>query len=342
MIASAVNRRVLRFVSQNAALISIVVLSVFFATMAPSFRSFKNINFLLYSATPLIVIAIGMGFVVLTGSLDISLGSTAYLSIAVSALLMDSGTVGVWQGVVVAVAVGAAAGVVNGVIIVGLKVNPLVATLGTLTIYRGIALVLTDSLEVSIPEALRKAGTFRIGDVFVVAVFALVLLVLMQIVLKRTYFGRRTVALGNNEETARQLGMRPRRTAFSVFVLAGTMAGIAGVISAAQVGQVNTFIGRGIEFTAVAAVVVGGISLFGGTGDMRSVFLGAVLLELIRNGLIHTRANPFLFEFIVGVVIFVGMSVDAFKSRTLPNRIRGGQREGPASGHDSKRMTNAP
>lgn len=311
-----------RFVSNNAALISIVVLCIYFSIQAESFRTFRNFNFLLYTASPLIVTAIGMGFVVISGKLDISLGSISYVSIASAALLMDAGTVNTWVGVVIALLVGAAAGAANGFIIVGLRVNPLVATLGTLTIYRGIALILTESFEVALPGDLRAFGTNKFGDVFTVSLAMIFLVALMQLLLKRTTFGRRVVGIGNDEEVARKLGMRPHLTTFGVFVLAGVMAAIAGVISASQVGQVNTFIGRGVEFTAVAAVVLGGMSLFGGRGDMRSVILGAVLLELIRNGLIHTKANPFLFEFIVGVVIFVGMSLDALKSRTNRSLVR--------------------
>jgi ribose/xylose/arabinose/galactoside ABC-type transport system permease subunit len=289
---------------------------LFFSLSAPHFLSFDNISSMVHAAAPMLVISAGMALIVFTGKLDISLGSIAYLSTCIGALLMKDCGFPPPLAIACALVAGAMLGAVNGLIVVFLKVNPLITTLGTLTAFRGIGLILTQSFEIRMPEAVRAFGTGRAGGVFLDVWLAAAILLLMNFAHRNLQFGRQVTALGNGEDVCRRLGIPVRKIVFSGFVLAGLLAGIGGTMSMAQIGQSTTFLGKGMEFTAVAAIVLGGISLFGGEGSiLPGVVVGVLTLELIRNGLNQLGANPYLYEFVNGGIIFVAMSADALKAR---------------------------
>jgi ribose/xylose/arabinose/galactoside ABC-type transport system permease subunit len=294
----------------------VLAVLVFFSLAAPHFLSFANINSLLHAAAPLLVISAGMAFIIFTGKLDISLGSIAYLSTCLGAVLMKDHGFDPKAAVVFTLIGGAFLGAVNGFIVVYLKVNPLITTLGTLTAFRGIGLILTQSYEIRMPEIVRAFGTARTGGVFLDVWLAALVLIALNLVHRRTPFGRQVTALGNGEDVCRRLGISVNRVVFSSFILAGFLAAVGGTLSMAQIGQSTTFLGKGTEFTAVAAIVLGGISLFGGEGKiLPGVAIGVLTLELIRNGLNHLGANPYLYEFVNGGIIFLAMSADALKAR---------------------------
>ncbi|MBI9105286.1 MAG: ABC transporter permease [Spirochaetales bacterium] len=289
---------------------------IFFSLSAPHFLSFTNFNSLIHAAAPLLVIAAGMAFIVFTGKLDISLGSIAYLSTCIGAVLMKNHGFPPSVSFVVVLLFGALLGAVNGFIVVFLKVNPLITTLGTLTAFRGIGLILTQSYEIRMPEIVRAFGTSRIGGVFMDVWLALFLLIVLNFIHRHTAFGKQVMALGNGEDVCRRLGIRVNLVMFTTFILAGFLSSIGGIMSMAQIGESTTFLGKGMEFTAVAAIVLGGISLFGGEGRiLPGVLIGVLTLELIRNGLNHLGANPYLYEFVNGGIIFIAMSADALKAR---------------------------
>ncbi|MCF7942918.1 MAG: ABC transporter permease [Spirochaetia bacterium] len=289
---------------------------LFFTFSAEYFLTFANINSLVHAAAPMLIIAAGMAFVVFTGKLDISLGSIAYLSTCIGAVLMKNLGFPPAAAFIIVLLSGIVLGGINGFIIVILKVNPLITTLGTLTAFRGLGLILTQSFEIRMPEAVRAFGTSRILGVFSDVWLALLLLILLHFIHQKAVFGKQVTALGNGEEVCLRLGIRVDRTIFLTFMLAGFLASIGGIVSMAQIGQSTTFLGKGMEFTAVAAIVLGGISLFGGEGKIiPGVLIGVLTLELIRNGLNHLGANPYLYEFVNGGIIFTAMSADALKAR---------------------------
>jgi len=304
------------FLFKYGFIIILTAVVIFFSIAAPYFLTFKNFNSLIHAAAPLLVIASGMAFIVFTGKLDISLGSIAYLSTCIGAVLMKNHGVSIPAALLITLFFGGFLGAVNGFIVVFLKVNPLITTLGTLTAFRGIGLILTQSFEIRMPEMIRIFGTSRLSGVFVDVLLAVFILLIMHLVHQHTSFGRQVTALGNGEEVCRRLGIRVDLIMFSTFILAGFLSSVGGIMSMAQIGSLTTFLGKGMEFTAVAAIVLGGISLFGGEGRiLPGVLIGVLTLEIIRNGLNHLGANPYLYEFVNGGIIFIAMSADALKAR---------------------------
>jgi len=294
----------------------VLAVIVFFSLSAPHFLDYTNINSLFHASSPMLIVSTGMAFVVMTGKLDISLGSIAYLSTCIGALLMKDLGATPSVAFLLVIIMGALLGAINGFIVVFLRVNPLITTLGTLTAFRGIGLILTQSYEIRMPTVVRAFGTARFSGIFLDVWLAIAVLIVLHFIHRHTVYGRQVTALGNGEEICKRLGIRVESVTFLTFILAGTLASLGGIISMAQIGQSTTFLGKGIEFTAIAAIVLGGISLFGGEGRiLPGVLVGVFTLELIRNGLNHLGANPYLYEFVNGGIIYVAMSADALKSR---------------------------
>ena len=313
-------------------LIVLIAVVAIFAVLAPNFLTVTNLMGILHAAAPLMIIASGLAIVVMTGKLDISVGSNAFLSAAVGILLMTQGNVSPALAIPVVLVTGALLGAINGLIVVGLRVNPLIATLGTMIAYRGLALQLTNSRAYSVPETIRWLGNASLGPVFVDILLGLAVMVIIHVLHTRTPFGRQVMALGNGEEVASRLGVRVARVTFLTFVLSGLLASLGGVVGMLQVGAVSSYLGGGLEFTAVAVIVIGGISLFGGSGSiLPGLLLGILTLEIIRNGLNHLGADPYSYRFVNGGIIFVAMYADSLKSKVRTEvKVTAGDLPAPA------------
>ena len=296
-----------------------------FSIAAPSFFGVHNMLDILHVVSPMIIVAAGMALVVISGKLDISVGSTAYVASAIFALLAHDGIVPFAGAVAIAMGVGLALGLVNALIVVGLRINSLIATLGTMIAFRGLGLSLTDGGLIQLPESIKPFGNAMLGPVYVDTAIALAVLLAIHLLHRRTPFGRQLTAIGNSEDIARRIGIPIARRTFVTLLISGTLAAIAGVMYTMQVAVNTAKIGEGMEFTAVAAVVVGGISLFGGRGNILSaVILGSLIFQIIRSGLQQVGANPYSYRLVEGVVIFVAMYADALKVErgTISARLR--------------------
>ncbi|MCA0049322.1 ABC transporter permease [Mesorhizobium sp. B283B1A] len=307
---------VLQFARGYGFVIVLALVYVAFSVAAPSFFGLANLIDILHVVAPMIIVASGMALVVISGKLDISVGSIAYVASAIFALLMRDGNVPFAVGLVAAIGAGLGLGAINGLIVVGLKVNPLIATLGTMIAFRGFGLSLTDGGLIEMPNAIKPLGNTMLGPIFVDTAIALIVLLAVHLLHRCTPFGRQLTAMGNDEDVARRIGIPVERRTFAALLLSGLLAAVAGVMYTMQVAVSTAKIGEGMEFTAVAAVVVGGISLFGGRGNiLTSVILGSLTFQMIRSGLQHVGANPYSYRLVEGVVIFVAMYADALKAK---------------------------
>jgi ribose/xylose/arabinose/galactoside ABC-type transport system permease subunit len=306
------------FARRHGFVLVILAVYLFFSIAAPSFFGFGNLIDIFHVTAPMMVVASGMGLIVMSGKLDISVGSIAYVASAIFALLMRHTDFSVVAGWGVALAAGLLLGALNAAIIVLLRVNSLIATLGTMIAFRGFGLSLTNGGLIEMPDAIKPLGNVMVGPVFLDTLLAVVIVVAVHLVHRWTNFGRQLTAIGNEEEVARRLGIAVDRRVFASFVLSGFLAAIAGVVYTMQVAVNTSKIGEGMEFTAIAVVVVGGISLFGGRGNiLTAVILGSLTFQMIRSGLQHIGANPYSYRLVEGVVIFVAMYVDALKSERV-------------------------
>lgn len=310
------------FILRHGFNIVLILVFIFFSLAAPYFLNATNLISLLHAAAPMMVIAAGLAVVVMTGRLDISVGSVAFLTTSIGTLLIVRNGVNPLLTVVIMLAVGLLIGALNGFIITVLRVNPLVTTMGMMIGLRGVGLELTKSTNIALPEDIRRLSNAMIGPVFVDILVALGIMLLVHLLITRTQFGRQVFALGNDADTAARLGVRVNRVTFFTFVLSSLLATIGGIMVVVQVGAVSGNIGTGYEFTAMSVIVIGGISLFGGEGTiLPGALRGVLVLEIIRNGLNHLAADPYAYRFINGAIIFIAMYADSLRSR-LPSWIK--------------------
>ena len=304
---------------QYGFIVILLAVVAFFSLFTRTFLSLTNILGLLHASVPLAIVAAGLALVVMTGKLDISIGSVSFFSGAVGVLLMTSHGLTPALGLPLVAATGALCGLLNGLVCVYLGVNPLITTMGSMFVFRGLALQLTGSRAISVAQGLRDFGNYRIGPLFLDILIACAFLLFVHVLHTRTPFGRRVMALGNGAETASRLGVRVQEISIVTFVISGLCAGIGGLFSVFQIGAVTNQMGSGLEFTAIAAIVIGGISLFGGEGAiLPNYLLGVLTLGIIENGLNHLGASPYLYPFVRGGIILVAMYADSLKRSAKP------------------------
>lgn len=276
---------------------ALVVLILFFAATAPErFLTPGNGLTILQQTAVIAIAAFGMTFVIIAGSIDLSVGSVVALSGIVAASVAE--TYGAPVGVMAGLATGAAAGLFSGTVFAFLKVPSFVVTLGMLTAARGMTIAYTGSRPVAVVDSFEALG--RVPGIFVVLLAALMG---TAILLHFTSFGRYTVAVGGQEHVADLSGVPIRRTKALVFMLSGLMAGLGGVVLAARVGAATPQAATGFELTAIAAVVLGGTTLTGGVGSVFNTVVGALIITILLNGLVMHGVRPELQLIIQGLVL---------------------------------------
>jgi rhamnose transport system permease protein len=304
------------------------VLGGLVSLMAPQFLSVDNFSQVATLASIIAVAAVGQAIVVITRGIDLSveamIGLTAYcVARTLELKLLDPA-----GAVAMGLLIGLGLGMVNGFIVAVLKVPAIVATLGTLSIFRGIDYVIAGSHQVplaGLPEGFSETAR---ADVLGIPVFVLLTIAVVavgMILLRYTRFGRQIYAVGSNPEAAAILGIPSRLVVFVAFSLCGLLAGLAGIMWVMQYGTINGTAATGVVLAVVAAVVVGGVNTFGGSGTLAGAAIGALFLGFIANALILVGLSQFWLQAIYGVVILVAVTTDALIRRNL---LRANSRSG--------------
>jgi ribose transport system permease protein len=297
--------------------VALVLVCIAMSILSDSFLSDRNILNVLTQSAVVGIAAVGATFVIITGGIDLSVGSNVALSGMLAATLVIAGVPAV-LGIVICIAVAVAIGTFNGVSIAYLGLVPFIVTLATLGMGRGLTLQLSEGQSVyGLPSGLVWIGSGTIGVIPVPLVLMLVVFVLGHLVLTRTTLGHKVFAVGGNRQAARLSGIRDKRMLFSVYVIAGLCAGLAALILVGRINAATPTAGVGLELQVIAAVVIGGTSLFGGKGSMVGTLIGVLLIAVINNGLTLLDVSPFWVEFIQGALIFVAVLLDAFNQRRL-------------------------
>ncbi|MFQ6067002.1 MAG: ABC transporter permease [bacterium] len=303
------------FILTHGFVLAMILVFIGFSLSSRSFLTPSNLISMVHGAVPMLIVASGLALVVMTGNIDISIGSITFVTAALGSVLMVRYAIPPAIGILIILAAGVGCGALNGFIVSVLKVNSFITTLGMLFALRGIALVLTGARVISIPKTLKELSHFCIGPVFVDILIALGLIFFVHLLRTRTPFGRHLIATGGGAEVAKRMGVRVSRVTFLAFLLSGFFASIGGTLSLFQLGAVTLHMGVGLEFTGIAAIVIGGISLFGGRGTIiPGVLLGVITLAIIETGLIHLGASPYAYSFVRGGIIFGAMYADSLKS----------------------------
>jgi simple sugar transport system permease protein len=317
------------YLIRNAQVLSIagfaVICLVSFSFGSPYFLSGGNLFNLVRQSAPLLIVAVAMTFVITTGGIDLSVGSTVALVNALAAIALQAGIA--WPLVVIAMlAAGALVGAVQGWFAAYQGIPSFIVTLAFLTGLRGFALLLTRGYSIPIKpgSGFDVLGRGSLGPLPVPALLAVAAAFVGFIVLNSTTYGRHVTAVGANLEAARRAGIPARRIGASVFVLTGVAAALAGLITAARLGSGSSNAAVGFELQVIAAVVLGGTSLFGGTGTIVGTVLGTLTIAMIGNGLILMHVSPFFTEIATGAIILgaIWLNASVFARLTGPGRRR--------------------
>jgi ribose transport system permease protein len=293
----------------------IVVASVGFGIANENFYSLTNIGILMRSIAVLFLVSMGMTFIMLTGGIDLSIGSNVAFSGAVGVITLTvTGSAGL--GFLTALLAGMMIGWINGYFIGRLKLSAFMVTLATYALARGLGLVLYDADSINVDNAaFLWLGGVSWGNLPVVIPFVALVFVVLSIVLYRTPFGRDVYAAGANFNTAYVLGRRPARTLVRVYVLSGFLAGLSAIITVGRVSSGQPWAGLYLEFDAITAVILGGTSLFGGRGRLLGTILGVLLYGIIINGLVLTGTNPYLQSLIKGLILLGVVLLDTLTQK---------------------------
>ncbi|SDZ61496.1 ribose transport system permease protein [Evansella caseinilytica] len=297
-------------------LIGLLLIIVIITVLNPGFLSFSNILNVLRQVSINALIAFGMTFVILTGGIDLSVGSILALSGAITASLLASGVDPV-LAVLAGLLVGAALGAFNGLIISKGKVAPFIATLATMTVFRGLTLMFTDGKPITgLGEStfFQMLGRGYLFGIPVPAVTMVVSFLVLYCVLKKTTFGRRVYAVGGNEEAAVLSGIKAGRVKIYVYSLTGFLSALAGIILTSRLNSAQPTAGSMYELDAIAAVVLGGTSLTGGRGWIVGTLVGALIIGVLNNGLNLLGVSSFFQQVVKGGVILLAVLLDRKKS----------------------------
>lgn len=305
-----------------SAFLAIVVLFAGLVTLNPAYFSLQTLGMIFASSQILCLLALGATLVMLTRNIDVSVGSTVGLSAIAVGGALNSGY-GLMTAIAFALAIGALAGAFNGLLVVGLRIPAIVATLGTLGLYRGVMLLWTGGKWIEgLPNSLKALSEPAFIGISPLGWLVLALLLVGGGILSRTAFGRDFYAVGDNLAAARQLGVAVNRTRMLAFTLNGMLAACAGIVFAAQIGFVPNQTGSGLEMKAIAACVLGGISLLGGTGTLLGAFLGAFFLTQIDTVLVLFRLPAWWNDFIAGLVLLGVLVLDGRLRQALARHQR--------------------
>jgi ribose/xylose/arabinose/galactoside ABC-type transport system permease subunit len=291
---------------------------IVYAILSPVFISPSNIRELLAISSPLLVCAVGMTFVLLVAEIDLSVGSIAGVSGALCVVAVANFKQPVAIGAAIGIIGGVAIGAANAFLIVKLKINSFLVTLGMQVFGRGLVFFIVSGEQILITDEMKRIVYSNVYGISILAVISVGLAVIMALVYKYTAFGRRLQAVGCSKTAAAKLGVDVNKTRFAVFVMAGFFAGIAGLMQVGNIGMLNpVFVGNNMEFLAITAAVLGGTSLFGGTGSVvPGTLVGVIFTMSIENGLGILGANPYIYPIVRGVIIYLAMFTDSLKRST--------------------------
>lgn len=283
---------------------------IMFALLSDRFLTTTNMRNVVRNLSPLIIASVAVTPVMIARGLDLSMGSVVAASAVSAATLAVNGTP-LPLAFAFGVLLGTVFGIINGAIIVYLNVSPIIVTLGTLNIARGVAYLISPSaILVGLPPEWGVLGTSSIGPIPTPIIIAAVVFLFFQILMTRTVFGRHVYAIGGNEETARLSGINIERTKLILYIMSGTAAGLAGIVMGSRIGSGDPNIGIGFEFQVIVAVILGGTSLAGGEGRITGTLLGALIVGFLANGLNLAGIEPFWQYVAQGVVLIFAVVLD--------------------------------
>jgi ribose transport system permease protein len=300
---------------------AVIVLFIFFSIVGKNFFTMRSVLSLLLQTSATTIMGIGVTFAIITGGIDLSIGSVVALTGTVAVMAAMAG-VPIWISMLIGILVGVVTGLLNGLMITKLRLPPFIATLGMLMVARGVALTITNANAWPAPDAFGNLGNgtiFDLGRTFPGIPYPVLLMIavafIFSFVLGKTRIGRYIYAVGSNEEAARLSGIKINQVKITAYIISGALAGLVGIILASRMVTSQPNSADGYELYAIASAVIGGTSLMGGVGTIAGTVIGSFIIGILTVGLTMSGANYFLQKIVIGLVVIGAVAVDQLKSR---------------------------
>jgi ribose/xylose/arabinose/galactoside ABC-type transport system permease subunit len=324
--AIAVTKRkniIVRFlqIREIGALLPLIVIFIAAALSNPAFATLPNLLNMARSASYIFIVGVGMTFILCGRGLDLSVGSQVGMTGVVLGVLMVWWKLPIWASVPITIVVGAAAGALNGFFVTVLRIPPFIATLATFYGYRGILEGVTKGTPITpMPAGFKVLGLGQFLGVSLVVWFIALLFVAATFVMRKTKFGRYTLAMGGNPQSTRLAGINTERLTFSLYVVSGLLCCVAGIFFASRFTSAQATTGVGMEMRVIASCIIGGVSLFGGAGSMLGTLIGAAFLVVLDNGMIMAHISGYWQQAVVGCIIIIAIVIDLARKGDLFKR----------------------
>ncbi|MCX7970223.1 MAG: ABC transporter permease [Negativicutes bacterium] len=309
--------RIRGIVRQAGALLGLIGLGIILTMASPYFLTLDNLMNIARQSAINSLVSLGMLLTILTAGIDLSVGSILALSIVVMGLIVVKAGMSAWLGIIACLAVGAAVGLANGLLLTKLELpHPFISTMGTQSVARGMALLVTAASPISnFPPVIQYLGAGFIGPVPVSFVVVIAVYLVFYIILNHTAIGRHIYAVGGNTEAARLSGINIHKVLVFVYTMSGLMAALAGLILVGRVNAAYPLAGLMYETDAIAAVIIGGASFMGGKGTVGGTLIGAMIMATLRNGLNLLKVSPEMQTVAIGAVIILAVYVDVLRHK---------------------------
>jgi ribose transport system permease protein len=302
--------KIMNLIIKYKSALILLLLCVVVSILSPKFLNWNNIMNIARQTTINGIIAIGMACVILTGGIDLSVGSVLAFSTMVAGLLINAGLPG-WIAAIIGVIIGGLIGIVNGTLISTLSLPPFIVTLASMSVFRGFTMLASGGMPVGMQNSISFFGAGYVLSIPFPVIVLAIIAIIMLFVLNKTRFGRHVYALGGNEQAAHLCGIKVHKTKIMVYAISGILAAISGLIIAARLNSAQPDAGTSYEMDAIAAAVIGGCSMSqGGVGTIGGVVIGAFIIGVLNNALNLLNVSPFWHTTVKGFVILAAIIID--------------------------------
>lgn len=311
-------KQVIEEIKEKAIFLVLVVMIIFFSIVTKTFLTVDNLFNVARQVSMLGIASIGMTFVILLGGIDLSTGSVITFVNIITAYMMVKMGMNMWPAIFITLLVCVLIGLFNGFAVATFQMPSLIVTFATQTIFAGLAYMIFGGMPISgLPEAFAMIGQGYLGVVPVPVIIMIIAFIAGGVILNKTYFGRYFYALGGNEEAAKLSGIRVKGIKMLVFALSGLFGGIAGVVMLSRTNSGQATAGRGYEFDVITAVVLGGVSLSGGSGKILNVVAGVLILGVLSNGMVLMNVSSYAQMVIKGIILLLAVGFDCVQKKGI-------------------------
>ncbi len=311
-------KQMIEVIKDKAIFLVLAVMIIFFSLVTKTFLTLDNLFNVARQVSMLGIASIGMIFVILLGGIDLSTGSIITFVNIVTAYMMVKMDISMWPAILLTLMMCILIGLFNGFAVATFNMPALIVTFATQTIFAGVAYMISGGMPISgLPEEFAVIGQGYVGVVPIPVLIMIVAFVLGGVILNKTYFGRYFYALGGNEEAAKLSGIRVKAIKMLVFALSGLFGGIAGIVMLSRTNSGQATAGRGYEFDVITAVVLGGVSLSGGSGRMLNVVAGVLILGVLSNGMVLMNVSSYAQMVIKGIILLLAVGFDCVQKKGI-------------------------